>query len=252
MTRPPVPRPVTSVATDIRGGAIAATATTHPIEHPAVPRSTGRVLDLLEAVVDGGEGNLTAVAGATGLTPTTALRHLRALETRGYVSRDDAGVFSPGPRLLRLAAIVHDEGSLGRLTEAARPHLEALAAETGESTYLAIVDGRTATYVATVESRHAIRHVGWVGQSVPLEGTAVGAALTDGTDPVTRTGAVEPDITAVARALPTTRRPRAAMSVIGPSHRLDDRLAEIEAALVAATDRLATELGQITDGSVAS
>ena len=62
-------------------------------------------------------------------------------------------------------------------TATAQPHLDRLAERTGESTYLAVSDGRTATYVATAESSRAIRHVGWVGQNVDLSGTALGAAL---------------------------------------------------------------------------
>ncbi len=220
---------------------------------PAVPRSTGRVLDLLETVVADGGCNLTTAADATGLTPTTALRHLRALEARGYVARDRNGRYAPGSRLQRIAAIISHEGSLGRLTAAAQPHLAALAATTGESTYLAIADGDIATYVAAVESTRAIRHVGWVGQSVPLDGTAIGAALTATVEPVTRTGAVEPDITAVARRVPGTMPIRAAVSIIGPTHRMDrGRRAEIEASLVAATDALAADLGHEADSNAAT
>ena len=211
-----------------------------------VPRSIGRVLDLLEAVIERGGCNLTTAAGDATLTPTTARRHLRALEYRGYLCRDASGDFSAGPQLLRLAAQVNDGDPLGRLVAAARPHLAELAARTGESTYLAIADGDVATYVATAGSSRAIRHVRWVGQSVPLHGTAVGDALTSGTPTtVIRSGAVEPDITAVARAIPGHGAMRAAISVIGPRHRLDtEHIAEIDAALVEHADALACELAR--------
>ena len=55
---------------------------TAEVDDELVPRSIGRVLDLLEIVL-AGPCTLTAASGEAGLTPTTALRHLRALEARG-------------------------------------------------------------------------------------------------------------------------------------------------------------------------
>lgn len=216
------------------------------IDDELVPRSVGRVLDLLEIVL-GEPCTLTVAAGAAGLTPTTALRHLRALEARGYVSRDGGGRYGPGPTMLRLAASLGDSGLLQRLVAAAQPHLDALAAATGESAYLSISDGQSATYVATAESHRAIRHVGWVGQDVPLDGTAVGAALARRGVCVTRTGAVEPDITAVSRALPDDPLLDGlgvAVSIVGPQYRLRRAARrDTEAALVAATDAIARAVG---------
>lgn len=189
-----------------------------PVE-AAVPRSIGRLLDLVEIVVAEQVCNLTAAANASGLTPTTALRYLRALEARGWVDRDVAGDFSAGPTLLRIAASLRDAGPLERLAVSAQPHLDELAERTGESAYLAVSDGRTATYIATAESGRAIRHVGWVGQHVPLEGSALGAALLEPGSVVTRTGAVEPDITAMSCALPALGPLGVAVSIVGPQHR---------------------------------
>lgn len=195
-------------------------------EQPAdttVPRAVGRVLDLLEIVLAEQRCNLTSAAGAAGLTPTTTLRHLRALEARGYVHRDESGTYSVGPTMLRLAASLRDVGPLQRMITATQPHLDALAETTGESTYLAVGDLASATYVASAESNRAIRHVGWIGQTVPLDGTAVGEAMQAVGACITRTGAVEPDITAISLALAVHQHPRVAVSVIGPSHRFGKR-----------------------------
>ena len=210
----------------------------------AVPRSVGRVLDLLEIVLAEGTCNLTMAATASALTPTTALRHLRALEARGYVDRDTSGQYSAGPTILRIAASLRDGGPLDRLVAIAQPHLDALASETGESSYLAVCDGTVATYVATAESNRAIRHVGWVGQNVTLQGSAVGEALATPGICATRTGAVEPDITAISRALPAIGKLAIALSIIGPEHRLDaEQRSSAEAALCRATDDLIRDLG---------
>jgi IclR family transcriptional regulator, KDG regulon repressor len=215
-----------------------------------VPRSIGRVLDVLEIVLAGGSCNLTTVATRSGLTPTTALRHLRALEARRYIERDGNGRFSAGPTLMRVTASLRGATSIDYLVAIAQPHLDALARRTRESTYLAVGDRTTATYVATAGSDRAIRHVGWVGQNVPLKGTAVGAALASPGRCATKTGAVEPDITAISLALPgDSGKPlRVAVSVIGPKHRLRPAArGDVEVALVATVARLSRELGRVTD-----
>ena len=127
------------------------TATADPAVD-AVPRAVGRALDLLEIVVDAGAINLSAAATAAGLTPTTALRYLRALETRGYVRRDDAGTFAAGRTVLHLGAAARHSGPVARLATAAQPVLDELTAATGESSYVAVSDGARAVYVATSES----------------------------------------------------------------------------------------------------
>lgn len=217
-----------------------------------IPRSIARVLDLFETVLAERRCSLTAAATATDLTPTTALRYLRALEARGYLSRDGAGDFSAGPTILRLAAALRTGTVLDRVASAAQPHLDELAKRTGESAYLAVGDGRTGTYIATAESERAIRHVGWVGQDVELDGTALGAALADPGTTTVRTGAVEADITAMSRALVIDDGLTIAVSIVGPEYRFTRaRRSGHETALEAAVGAIDNELG-VRDGSLAS
>lgn len=228
---------------------------TNPEQRTAtdVPRSVGRAFELLEIVVEAGDLNLTTAASRAGLTPTTALRHLRALEALGYVRRGADGDYAAGPAVVRLAARARDEGPVARLVAAAQPVLDELTATTGESSYLAVVDGDQALYVATAESNQTIRHVGWVGRTVPLAGTAVGAALRGGDGPQHRRGSIEPDIAAVAQPVTGGDRVVAAISVIAPAYRMDDRaVASTEAALARAVDRLRAELDLTPTRSAAS
>lgn len=208
-----------------------------------LPRSVARVLDLFEIVVAERNCNLTTAARASALTPTTALRYLRALESRGYVDRDESGEFSAGPTILRIAAALRGGTVLDRLAIIAQPHLDALAQSTGESAYLAVSDGTIGTYVATAESARAIRHVGWIGQNIDLDGSALGAALDDPDNTAVRTGAVEADITAMSRALPVNGKLGIAISVIGPDHRFGaQQRVDHDAAITRAVDALALEL----------
>ena len=195
-------------------------------------RSARRVLRLLDTVVTGGSVALTDAAAETGIPISTALRHLRVLTGHGYLVRDDLGRYSVGPSFVRIALAAFQSGPYARLTAAAQPALQHLAEVTEESAYLAVRDGTEAIYIATVESRRAIRHVGWVGKSVPIEGTAVGEALTSedirsGRRPMPffNTGAIEPDVTAVVAPIPGSMGIAGAFSVLGPAERMvGDRL----------------------------
>lgn len=217
--------------------------TTATDQHAGVPRSIARVLDLLEVVLASPNCNLTAAAKASGVTPTTALRYLRALEARGYVDRDESGDYSAGPTILRIAASLRGATVLDRLAAVAQPHLDALARQTGESAYLAVSDGHTGTYIATAESRRAIRHVGWVGQDVDLAQSALGAALREPGVTAIRTGAVEADTTAMSRALDHNGKVGIAVSIVGPEHRFsNEQRDEHDRALATTVDALAREL----------
>jgi DNA-binding IclR family transcriptional regulator len=217
--------------------------TAAPEAETEVPRSIARVLDLFEIVLAERTCNLTAAANASDLTPTTALRYLRALEARGYVHRNSTGDFSAGPTILRLAASLRSGTVLDRLAICAQPYLDALAARSGESTYLAVSDGETGTYIATAESTRAIRHVGWVGQDVDLADSALGAALAEPGVVAVRTGAIEEDTTAMSRAIPTGTKLGIAVSIVGPEHRFGSEQSKSHrAALDDAVDALIAEL----------
>lgn len=190
-------------------------------------RSAERVLALLDTVAGAGTVSLSGAAERVDLPTSTALRHLRLLTKRGYLIRDGQGLYSLGPAFVRMALALHRRGPYARLINAAQPGLEALVEATEESAYLAVRDGDEAVYISTAESRRAIRHAGWVGRSVPLEGTAVGEALLDAPGPLGsrprvhfNTGAIEPDVTAVVAAVCDAEQVLGAVSLLGPADRL--------------------------------
>ena len=213
-------------------------------------RSAARALTLLDTVATSGLMGLNEAATVTDIPPSTALRHLRALVHYGYLVRDENGQYSVGPTFLRIALSAFRSGPYARLTAAAQPHLEELVAITEESAYLAVRDGTTAVYIATVESPRAIRHVGWVGSSVPLEGTAIGASLLAAPQlsggsptPELNTGAIESDVTAVTAPIFGPSGVVGALSILGPTVRLaGDRLAAAAEAIVVAATSVALSL----------
>lgn len=112
------------------------------------------------------------------------------------------------------------------LASLAQPVLVRLAQQTGESAYLAEPQTpTTATYVAMAQSRHAIRHVGWLGRNLDRHHTAVGAALANRVDAdgaVLRHDAVEKGVTAISAPVVESDSPvLAAVSVVGPTYRIE-------------------------------
>jgi IclR family acetate operon transcriptional repressor len=196
-------------------------------------RTVERALGLLASVCDSGAISLSDCARSEGLATSTALRLLRTLEIAGFVRRDGEGIFHAGPRLIQIGAV-----ALGReeLVKAAEPALRRIVDASGESSYLSILgSGDRALYVGMVEGTHAVRHTSWVGRTIPLYGTAAGAALR-GDIPecgyVVVRSVVEPDVSSVAAPI---RRPggiAGALSVVGPTYRIDETQAEIFGQLV--------------------
>ena len=189
-------------------------------------RTVERALALLATVCDGVSASLTECARTTDLPASTALRLLRTLESADFVARDDEEMYRAGPRLVQLGARALAQQPV---VETCRPAMARLVDATGESSYLSVPGpGATALYVAVLEGTHSIRHTSWVGRTGPLEGSAVGAALT-GQMPragyVTMRSVIEPDVTAIAAPVRHPGGVVAALSVVGPAYRIDDETA---------------------------
>jgi urocanate hydratase len=169
------------------------------------------------------ERALALLAEVVGLPPSTALRLLRTLEAAGFVRRGSDGWFRAGTRLIQLGAAAFGRQELVRLGE---PALQRLVEATGESAYLSIAGpGDTAIYVAMVEGTHPVRHTSWVGRAVPMAGLAVGRALRGPVPPegyVAERDGSDPDVTAIAAPVLRPGGVAGALSVIGPTYRIDD------------------------------
>jgi len=180
-----------------------------------------RALALLATVCERGGANLADSARDCDLAPSTALRLLRTLETTGFVSKDESGMYRPGGRIIQLGAQALSNESLIDLAAEA---MEYVATETGESSYLS-VEGHagTALYISIVEGTHSVRHASWVGRTVPLDTSAAGHVLR-GKVPeagyVVVERGVEKDVTAIACPVYSETRIVAALSVVVPSYRL--------------------------------
>lgn len=187
-------------------------------------RTVERALNLLAAICDQSDLNLSDASRAADLSPSTALRLLRTLEASGFVHKDDDGTYRPGSRLIQLGVLALSNESLVSLC---RPAMEKLVDETGESVYLSVEGhGQTALYVAIVEGTHSVRHTSWVGRVIPLEESASGQVLLGHTPPegyVVVERGIEADVTAIAAPVCSERRVVASMSLVIPSYRITDQ-----------------------------
>ncbi|HET7306184.1 MAG TPA: IclR family transcriptional regulator [Segeticoccus sp.] len=136
-------------------------------------QSVERAFTLLETMAEhGGRMGLSQLAAQSGLPLPTIHRLVRTLVDLGYLWQDTTRQYALGPRLIRLG----DRAS-GMLTVFARPHLQNLVDEVGESANLAMLDGDQIVYVAQAQSQHSMRMFTEVGRRVLPHCTAVGKAI---------------------------------------------------------------------------
>jgi IclR family pca regulon transcriptional regulator len=143
--------------------------------------------------------SLTDVATAAGLARPTARRLLLTLEEIGYV-RIEANLYCLTPRVLELG--MSYVSSLG-LWQIARPHLEALVAQTHESSSMAQLDGSDIVYVARVSVPKLIALRVDIGTRFPALQTSQGKVLLAALTPAQREHALsQPSRAGLPRFLP--------------------------------------------------
>jgi len=137
-----------------------------------------RGLALLDAMADGqGRGaTLSELAERTGLSVSTTHRLLATLMEDGFAIRDrDSGFYVPGHRTAGIAASV--ERRTAYLRALARPQLEKIATETGETTNLVVLDDIRAVYLDQVPGARAVRMSSRVGSAFPAHSSGSAKAI---------------------------------------------------------------------------
>lgn len=122
------------------------------------------------------EGPLTVteVAQRLGVANSTAHRLLAMLVYRDFAVRTTDRAYRVGP-VLELAA--HSQSTTARLRAAALPHLHRLVDLLDESANLTIRTGATVRFIASVESRQALRVGSREGMVFPAHRTTAGLLL---------------------------------------------------------------------------
>jgi DNA-binding IclR family transcriptional regulator len=156
-------------------------------------RAVDNALNVLDCLGQAGRPlGVSDIARRTGLSKATAHHLLATLTSRRYVMQD------PYTSLYRLGWALYEMGSSVvrdvELSRAARHSLDRLAAETGESVLLGILDDDAVLYLDRGESPRGFQMVANAGRRGPLHATASGKVLL----------AFAPDAQLVDRILNTT------------------------------------------------
>ncbi|WP_306215039.1 IclR family transcriptional regulator domain-containing protein [Actinoplanes sp. RD1] len=141
---------------------------------PDFIEALARGLDVLRAFRSGTPSmTLSDIAALTGLARPTVRRILITLETLGYVRSAGRG-YALTPRVLDLGMAYVDSLTMW---EVARPHMEKLVAQTGESTSMAQLDGSDIVYVARVAVPKIVTLAVTIGTRFPAAATSMGKVL---------------------------------------------------------------------------
>lgn len=137
--------------------------------------TVGKAMALLDAFdAERGDLGLTELAARTGMDKATTRRLLVQLAESGMIEHDPVTRrYRLGPAIVRLARI---RDSHFPLLEIARPIVQSLADETGETTHLSEFEQGSLNSLYVAESSRANRVSVAVGARLPLHGTASGIA----------------------------------------------------------------------------
>lgn len=132
-------------------------------------------LEILDCFQDKAELSLKQLVELSGLTRNRVLRLTGTLQAKGYLVREpNTALFSLGPRFLVLGKALERRVDLVTL---ARPILQQLAQDTGESATLYVRNGLERVVLAREEGIYDIRHTVLEGQRMPLHAGAAGKVL---------------------------------------------------------------------------
>ena len=134
-----------------------------------------RGLKILSILAREGHSSLSAIAMRAGMPPSTAHRLLMTLQHHRYADQDE----STQDWMIGIEAFRIGSGFLDRINivEAARPTLQDLVSETGETANLAIADDGDVIFVSQVEASNPIRAFFRLGARSQMHASAVGKAL---------------------------------------------------------------------------
>lgn len=151
--------------------------------HELVPHGSGELRTLRNALrviaelADAEEPlALTQLATRLALSPSTVHRILATLTAQGYAAQVSVGRrYRGGPSLTRLARQTLRDRA--HLVTAAHAVLERLAAESGETAHLSVLDGPETLGVDLVQGNQAVVAHHPIGALVPAHATAMGQAM---------------------------------------------------------------------------
>jgi DNA-binding IclR family transcriptional regulator len=145
----------------------------------APPRAILRVPEVLVAVASHRSGATLAELAAQLNLPKSSLHRLLHTLVQGQYLLLNAGLFALGPESYRLASSIGQSTSPADFPASARPVLEWLARETGETVTLSVLSdsGNESVYVDVIESEAPLRLTLRIGNRRPLYTVAAGKVM---------------------------------------------------------------------------
>jgi DNA-binding IclR family transcriptional regulator len=138
-------------------------------------KSLLRALDVLETLAASERPlTLAEIATRTGFSRTAAYNVVATYEIRGLVRRDAHHRYVLGWGLFALGEQARYRSDL---SDAARPSVDDLAEQTGETVLLGVLDQDSVIYVEKAESRRSVRMVEAPGRRLPLHESVTGLVL---------------------------------------------------------------------------
>ncbi len=188
--------------------------------------------------------NLTELQVATGLPRATAHRLAGALEEHAMLRRNSDGRYELG---LGLVSLGQAAATRFPLVDIARPMLDDLRDDTGESVQLFVREGSERRCVVSLESPHGLRWIVPQGSLLPIEVGSAGRVLSGEVSRhgwVQSVGEREAGVASVSAPLVAVDGSTiAAVSVSGPIERLTRQPGRrFGGAVVAAAERIAAAL----------
>lgn len=144
-----------------------------PMKGLAGSQTLVRGLVILEAVAAGAT-NMAALAEALELNRSTISRLAGALVGRRYLSFTPHVGYGLGSKLLELGFHARAQMNLPRI---AREHIKALAAATGDTVHLGVLDSSRALYLDKIPGGRRVEISSRIGDRHPLRSTGLGKAL---------------------------------------------------------------------------
>ena len=138
--------------------------------------TVGKALDVLDRVAAFGRPvRFVELLPGSPYPKPTLYRLVQTLTHQGMLSHDaEHGTYALGVRLVRLAHAAWKQSSLAPL---ARPHIDALSAEVGETVHLAQLDNAQVLYVDKRNARQPVEMFSQAGKVGPAYCTGVGKAM---------------------------------------------------------------------------
>ena len=142
-------------------------------------KSVGKALMVIEEIIKNDQPlGLTELSNKLSLNRSTVYRILKTLQDEFYLEQisNNNKKYVIGTKLIGLSSCIIEDLDLKKI---AKPHLEELQKQTGETVHLAMMgeSERDVVYIDKVDSGRTIKMSSGIGKRVPMHSTSLGKVM---------------------------------------------------------------------------